>query len=102
MKSIYLDITKKFLNDNKEKMEAEAIKSDGEKDHLTYSASEAEADIMEVKIDEIDNDTITIVANVEGLSIYLNLDLTTDDLIDLIEIATKKFNKVKTMLEAVK
>lgn len=102
--NIYLDLKESFLEKNKDKMREEALKGDGEKGHLILSLSEEYAQDPIVKIEEIDeeNNSITIRAEGEYGSVWLTAELTIDQLIWLIEVATKKLNKVKTVLEAVK
>ena len=104
MKSIYIDLEKKFLEDNKAEMEEEAKTADGETNHLTFSRSEATADLFNVEVVEIDdnNNTITLQGDWQGGFMSITAELSIDQLIGLIEIATKKLNKVKTVLEAAK
>jgi hypothetical protein len=104
MTSLYLDLDKSFLEKNRSKMEEEAEKSDGEKSHLVLELSDNQADVFTSKIEEIDDEsnTITLVADGDFGSVWLTAELSIDQLIQLLEVATKKLNKVKTVLEAVK
>ena len=105
-KSVYINIDKVFFEKNKEKMEKEAIKQYGteEKSRLVYAISEVQADTVNARIDEIDADsnTITLVAETELGSFWITAEMNVDQLIDLIEVATKKLNKAKTLLETIK
>ena len=90
-KSVFIDIDEEFLAKHKEQLKEAAIDhygtgTDG-KTQLIYTISEEQADNVDTRIEEIDadNNTITVVAD-----------------IDLIEVATKKLNKAKTLLETIK
>ncbi len=106
-KSVFVDIDEMFLEKNKEKMEKEAIEQYGKEDgksHFVYSLSEMSADTVNTRIEEInaDSNTITLVADTELGSFWITAEMNVDQLIDLIEVATKKLNKAKTLLETIK
>ena len=107
-KSVFVDIDREFLEKNKEKMKEEAEKQYGtgtdSKTRLVYAISDAQADNVNTRIDEIDADsnTITLVADTELGSFWITAEMNVDQLIDLIEVATKKLNKAKTLLETIK
>ncbi len=67
-------------------------------------SAEAQMDNVNVKIEEIDADsnTITLVADTELGSFWITAEMSVDQLISLIEVATKKLNKAKTLLETIK
>ena len=106
-KNVFVDIDGEFLAKNKEQMAQEATKeygSDDGKSRLIYAISDAQADNVNTRIEEIDADsnTITVVADTELGSFWLTAEMNVDQLIDLIEVATKKLNKAKTLLETIK
>ena len=107
-KSVFIDIDEEFLAKHKEQMKEAAIDhygigTDG-KTQLIYAISEEQADTVDTRIEEIDADsnTITVVAETELGDVWLTAELTIDQLISLIEVATKKLNKAKTLLETIK
>jgi hypothetical protein len=57
-----------------------------------------------IPIEEIDADsnTITVVAETELGDFWITVEMNIDQLISLIEVATKKLNKAKTLLESIK
>ena len=106
-KSIFVDIDEEFLAKHKEEMKKEAEQEYGTEDgksQLIYAISEAKADTVNVRIEEIDaeSNTITLVADTELGSFWITAEMNVDQLIDLIEVATKKLNKAKTLLETIK
>ena len=107
-KSVFIDIDEEFLAKNKEQMKEAAIDhygtgTDG-KTQLIYTISEEQADNVDTRIEEIDADsnTITVVAETELGSFWITAEMNVDQLISLIEVATKKLNKAKTLLETIK
>ena len=105
-KSVFIDIDEEFLAKNKEQMKEAAIDhygTDG-KTQLIYTLSESQADNVDTRIEEIDADsnTITVVAETELGSFWITAEMNVDQLIALIEVATKKLNKAKTLLETIK
>ena len=106
-KNVFVDIDETFLAKHKEEMNLEAKKEYGTDDgetRLIYAISEAQADTVNVRIEEIDADsnTITLVADTELGSFWITAEMNVDQLIQLIEVATKKLNKAKTLLETIK
>ena len=106
-KNVFVDIDGEFLAKHKGQMKEEAEKEYGTEDgetRLIYAISEAQADTVNVRIEEIDADsnTITLVADTELGSFWITAEMNVDQLIDLIEVATKKLNKAKTLLETIK
>ena len=106
-KNVFVDIDGEFLAKHKEEMKKEAEKQYGTEDgksQLIYAISEAQADTVNTRIEEIDADsnTITLVAETELGSFWITAEMNVDQLIDLIEVATKKLNKAKTLLETIK
>ena len=106
-KSVFIDIDEEFLAKNKEKMNEEAKKEYGTEDgesRFVYTISESQADTVNTRIEEIDadNNTITVVADTELGSFWITAEMNVDQLIALIEVATKKLNKAKTLLETIK
>ena len=106
-KSVYIDLGEEFLAKNKAKMEKEAIETYGTdegKSRLVYALSEKHADAVNTRIEEIDADsnTITVVAETELGDFWITVEMNIDQLISLIEVATKKLNKAKTLLESIK
>ena len=107
-KSVFIDIDEEFLAKHKEQMKEAAIDhygigTDGET-QLIYAISEEQADTVDTRIEEIDadNNTITVVADTELGSFWITAEMNVDQLIALIEVATKKLNKAKTLLETIK
>jgi hypothetical protein len=107
-KSVFIDIDEEFLAKHKEQMKEAAIDlygtgTDG-KTQLIYAISKEQADTAYTRIEEIDadNNTITVVADTELGSFWITAEMNVDQLIDLIEVATKKLNKAKTLLETIK
>ena len=107
-KSVFIDIDEEFLAKQKEQMKEAAIGhygigTDG-KTQLIYAISEEQADTVDTRIEEIDadNNTITVVAETELGSFWITAEMNVDQLIALIEVATKKLNKAKTLLETIK
>ena len=105
-KSVFIDIDEEFIAKNKEKLKDAAIETYGtdDKTRLVYTLSEAHADTVNVRIEEIDadNNTITVAADTEIGTFWLTAEMNVDQLIALIEVATKKLNKAKTLLETIK
>ena len=106
-KSVYLNIDSEFLERKRQEMEKAAKDDFGSEDgksRLVYAISEEQADAVNTRIEEIDADsnTITVVAETELGDVWLTAELTIDQLISLIEVATKKLNKAKTLLETIK
>ena len=106
-KNVFVDIDGEFLEKNKEKMKEEAKLNYGTNDgksRLVYAISDAQADNVNTRIEEIDADsnTITVVADTELGSFWITAEMSVDQLIQLIEVATKKLNKAKTLLETIK
>ena len=106
-KSVFVDIDGEFLEKNKEKMKENATEqygTDDDKSRLVYAISEAQADNVNVSIEEIDaeSNTITLVADTELGSFWITAEMNVDQLIALIEVATKKLNKAKSLLETIK
>ena len=54
------------------------------------------------KLIDADSNTITLVADTELGSFWITAEMSIDQLISLIEVATKKLNKAKTLLETIK
>ena len=112
-KSVFIDIDEEFLAKHKEQLKEAAIDhygtgTDG-KTQLIYTiseeqADEEQADNVDTRIEEIDadNNTITVVAETELGSFWITAEMSVDQLIALIEVATKKLNKAKTLLETIK
>ena len=107
-KSVFIDIDEEFLAKHKEQMKDAAIDQYGSgtdsKTQLIYTISEEQADTVDTRIEEIDadNNTITVVADTELGSFWITAEMNVDQLIALIEVATKKLNKAKTLLETIK
>ena len=106
-KSVFIDIDEEFLAKNKEQMKEAAIDhgtGTDSKTRLVYTLSESQADNVDTRIEEIDADsnTITVVAETELGSFWITAEMNVDQLIALIEVATKKLNKAKTLLETIK
>ena len=98
----YLSLKKEFLDKNSKEAEAESISNMGEEDgkgYLIFNFDESNVEIEE--IDE-SKSQLSVRSTTDLGDIYLTVELTVDSLISLIEVATKKLNKVKTVLEAVK
>ena len=98
----WIRLDKAFLDKSAKEAEELSISEMGKEDgkgYLTYNFDESTVEIEE--IDESDS-TIIIRSNTELGDVYLTARLDIEDLITLIEVATKKLNKVKTVLEAVK
>lgn len=100
--TIYIATTEKALFKAKKQMKEEAIKSYGEdevEDNLIFAQ-----DGILLKEEEVDVEegTIAVSGNSELGFIRLDITLDTDITLKLIELATKKLNKFKTLLEAVK
>jgi hypothetical protein len=95
-------MNKEFVNKNLKNWNDEAISELGEeegKDCYLYMDSE------NARIEEIDeeNGELHIACETSKLGyISLDVELRADDLLDLIEIAVKKLNKFKTVLEGLK
>ena len=106
-KNVFVDIDGEFLAKHKEEMKDEAEKeygTDDGKSRLVYTLSETQADTVNVRIEEIDanSNTITIVADTELGSFWITAEMNIDQLIQLLEVATKKLNKAKALLETIK
>ncbi len=107
MKNVFVVIDEEFLAKHKEEMKYEAEQNrsteDG-KSRLVYPISKVQADNVNARIEEIDaeSNTITLVADTELGSFWITAEMSVDQLIDLIELATKKLNKAKTLLESIK
>ena len=107
-KSVFIDIDEEFLAKHKEQMKEAAIDQYGTgtdgKTQLIYTISEEQADNVDTRIEEIDadNNTITVAADTELGSFWITAEMNVDQLIALIEVATKKLNKAKTLLETIK
>jgi len=99
---VFISMDKKFVDKNLQKWNRKAIEEYGEesgKECYLYEDEEV------ASIDEIDENGnwIKIVCETSPIGyISMYVDLDTDDLIRLIEIAVKKMNKFKNILESLK
>jgi hypothetical protein len=99
---VYLNLDKNFVDKHLKEWNEEAINTFGEeegKDMYLFNDGE------KARIEEIDEDAGELYVVCETSKIgYISLDvkLTTEDLLDLIEFAVKKLNKFKTILEGLK
>ena len=99
---VYLSLEKEFVDKNLEKWNKDAIeelgREGGKYSYLYYDDEKA-------KIDEIDEEHNRILIACETSKvgyISMEVELTAEDLLRLIEIAVKKLNKFKTILEGLK
>lgn len=105
--NVFVDIDEAFFLKNERKMSEEAKKEYGAKDgefRRIYAVSKGQSDALNVNIEEIDaeSNTITVSAETELGSFWITAEMNIDQLIQLIEVATKKLNKAKTLLETIK
>jgi len=98
---VYLNLDKEFIDKNLKKLNEDAISELGEVGKEIYFYN----DDTEGHIDEIGEEEgrLYIVADNSKIG-YISLDikLDTETLIDLLEMAVKKLNKFKTILEGLK
>lgn len=95
---MYASIDSKFLEKNKEKALKDYKEETGEEDER-YLFTNLD-DRVESVIEETGKITIMVSNSLGYFSIEYNLD--SEDLIRLFEVAVKKMNKVKTLLESLK
>jgi hypothetical protein len=97
----WLSFDKAFLDKNAEEAEKQSISDNGVdgKGTLVFNFDESNVSINEISESA---STLTVVSDTALGSIWLTVALDVEDLISLIEVATKKLNKVKAVLEAVK
>ena len=98
---VYLNINKDFFDKNKESMNKEAIEEMGDEGKDSYLFNDNEDGVIE----EIDEEASTINIKCETSQLgYISMDIKVDseDLLSLIELAVKKLNKFKTVLEGLK
>ena len=97
---VWLNINKKYFDENKEKFNKEAISEYGEEEgRENYLIN---IDIDTTTIEEINENIITVCNKNEFGIIYIDIKLEEDDIIDLIKVITKKMNKIKAFLETLK
>jgi hypothetical protein len=98
---VYLNLDKNFVDKHLKEWNEEAIKAFGEEGKDMYLFNDEE----DARIEDIDEDAgeLSVVCETSKIGyISLNVKMTTDDLLSLIELAVKKLNKFKTILEGMK
>lgn len=96
---VYLCLDKEFVNNNLKKWNEQAISTIGEDGKDDYLFTDDEP----VRISDITEDSISLICETSKIGyICLELKLDSDDLLSLIELAVKKLNKFKTVLEGLK
>jgi hypothetical protein len=97
---MYVNIDTDFFDKSRKVAEKEAIAELGEDDGKNHALW---TDLVDnIEIDEISDANILVhIENKLGFFSF-EIPLTTDNLIDILEIAVKKANKIKTLLEASK
>jgi len=95
VKMVYVNINKEFFEKHKKEYEDEA-KADGVEDSYTYT------DEIEGEVEEICDDSISIKVDNDMGYISMDVKLTVEDWVSLVELAVKKLNKFKTVLEGLK
>jgi hypothetical protein len=98
---IYLNLDKNFVDKHLKEWNEEAIKEFGKEGKDMYLFNDEE----DARIEDIEEDAgkFNVVCETSKIG-YISLDvkMTTDDLLSLIELAVKKLNKFKTILEGMK
>ena len=98
---MYVEINSKFYEKNKEKQLKHAKETiDADIEGPIWTDAEMVDKIDTLDIDEDGHITI-VITNTLGYFCF-DLPLGTEELISLFEVAVKKMNKIKTMLEALK
>jgi len=101
---IYVAFDKEWFEKNKEKFsekwKEEIAESEG------YIIRTDEAGIADLDVDRDANEIYVMLEypsdSGEGITVAVRIPIDIDMMIDLIEIATKKLNKLKTVMEALK
>ena len=103
---LYVTFDKEFFESNKKKFKQEWNEIVGE--GIGYII-QGEASIEEVGVEEALGEAPVIKASMEypsgsvsGVYVSVDIPITTDLMIDIIKLATKQLNKLKTVLEALK
>ncbi|HKU48738.1 MAG TPA: hypothetical protein VJP79_02190 [Nitrososphaera sp.] len=96
---MYATLSRPFVDKTLKKVNQEAIKEfsgeeNPERDFYHYDLKD-----HEIKI-SIEDDELNVSVENELGSFYFSRKLTTDDMVNVIENAVKKANKIKTILEA--
>jgi hypothetical protein len=92
---VYVSINKEFFEKHKTELEAESI-ANGDENGFLHS------DEMEGEVEEISDESICVKCDNDIGYISMDVKLTTEDWINLMELAVKKLNKFKTVLEGLK
>ena len=98
---VYLSLDKKFVDENLKNWNDNSISEMGEDGKNSYLYT----DNIEAKIEEIDEglNKIHIICDNPKLGyISSEISIDTDDMINLFEIAVKRLNKFKTVLQGLK
>lgn len=96
----YINIDGKFFDSTREKARKDEIASSGEEDSDSLLWEDLKE---ETRIEEINEDgSINLVYNSDLGYISLVAYLDDDDLVRLVNIAIKKMNKLKSVLESLK
>ena len=100
----YIKLDKDFLEKNKEKAEEFSMNENGEEGKGSYLFLDSDFAMNEsVTIEEINdkgNITFSVTNNLGYFSFDVPLD--DDDLIQIMQIVTKRLNKFKTVMESLK
>ena len=107
---IWLRLDEKYLKEHTESARALSIEENGDedgKDDLRFGFDNGTKEggiISSIEIEEIDSETGTVVMTADTPLGYISMNakLDMDDLIRLMEIAVKRVNKFKTILEGMK
>ena len=96
---VYLNIDSEYFEKNKDKFLKTAKEEFGDENSKSYLY----IDEIEGQISEIEDNKIFITIENSPIG-YISMDvsISTDDLVKLLEIAVKKMNKYKTVLESLK
>lgn len=91
---MYLSLSKKYLEENRKAMEKEALEQSGDdgKDDLLYT------DEKEAKIEHIEKNNITLSCDSKIGYLSIDVDLSDEDIFELIDYMREKANKMKKML----
>jgi len=96
---VYIELNRKFLDKNLKKMakNAEEWFGDEGKEYYVYN------DGLQGEVEEIDEDRGIITVSFESKfgTVVGDVKLTTDNLLDIINIASKQLEKLKSVLKAV-
>ena len=98
---MYMNLDKKFVDDNLSKWNKDAIEEfkdmEGKENNYLFS------DEYEGSVDQIKEDSISIIIDHPKLGfISTEIKMDKDDMLSLLEMAVKKMNKFKTLLESLK